>query len=69
MGRSGTGQRFTRLERAMRAACQLYAGRETLERWLADGFYFIATFVPEGSGDDLVEYRCARWRSCVDSGS
>lgn len=37
---------FTRLEKAMRQACVTYAHEQTLERWMADGFYFVATWVP-----------------------
>ncbi|MFD4751956.1 hypothetical protein [Streptomyces sp. NPDC058426] len=32
---------FTRLERAMRAACTWCAGAALLERWLAEGFHLI----------------------------
>ncbi|MFD8676523.1 hypothetical protein ACFV1A_26015 [Streptomyces seoulensis] len=37
---------FTRLERAMRAACEQSQGDEKLDRWLAEGFYEVATWVP-----------------------
>ena len=37
---------FTRLEQAMRAACEQCQGDEKLDRWLADGFYEVATWVP-----------------------
>ena len=37
---------FTRLEKAMRCVCAEYAQHPTLERWMADGFYFVATWVP-----------------------
>ncbi|SBT45424.1 hypothetical protein [Micromonospora auratinigra] len=36
---------FSRLERAMRAACQAYADRDRLDRWLAEGFFSVATWV------------------------
>ncbi|MER5465898.1 hypothetical protein ABT010_35620 [Streptomyces sp. NPDC002668] len=37
---------FTRLERAMRAACEHSQGNEMLDRWLVDGFYEVASWVP-----------------------
>ena len=36
---------FTRLERAMRAVCERVQGDDTLERWMAEGFYYIPRFV------------------------
>ncbi|MGW7271188.1 hypothetical protein ACWGH5_11760 [Streptomyces sp. NPDC054864] len=38
---------FTRLERAMRAVCAHFQSTSQLDRWLAEGFYEIATAVPE----------------------
>ncbi len=38
---------FSRLERAMRLACELYEGRADLPRWAAEGFYDISHFVAE----------------------
>ncbi|MWA13288.1 hypothetical protein E5671_29640 [Streptomyces sp. BA2] len=37
---------FTRLERAMRAVCAHFQSTSQLDRWLADGFYEVATAVP-----------------------
>ncbi|MFF7250057.1 hypothetical protein ACFZBU_39920 [Embleya sp. NPDC008237] len=37
---------FTRLERAMRAACERYQSSERLDRWLVEGFHEVATWVP-----------------------
>ncbi|WP_329579307.1 hypothetical protein [Streptomyces sp. NBC_01361] len=37
---------FSRLERAMRTVCERSQGSEKLDRWLAEGFYEIATCVP-----------------------
>ncbi|MEU5127012.1 hypothetical protein [Streptomyces mobaraensis] len=37
---------FTRLERAMRVACEQSQGDEKLDRWLAEGFYEVAMWVP-----------------------
>jgi hypothetical protein len=37
---------FTRLERAMRAACAHHQAADRLDRWLAHGFYELATAVP-----------------------
>ncbi|MFC4035996.1 hypothetical protein ACFO3J_31710 [Streptomyces polygonati] len=37
---------FTRLERAMRAACERDQAEEKLDRWLAEGFFDVATWVP-----------------------
>lgn len=37
---------FTRLEQAMRAVAAEYADRDQLDRWLADGYYYVATYVP-----------------------
>ncbi|GAB3660046.1 hypothetical protein GCM10028833_39280 [Glycomyces tarimensis] len=37
---------FTRLERAMRAVCLRVHGNEKLDRWIAEGFYEMATSVP-----------------------
>ncbi|MEU7579310.1 hypothetical protein AB0B50_17100 [Streptomyces sp. NPDC041068] len=37
---------FTRLERAMRIACAHYQASDEVDRWLADGFYELATAVP-----------------------
>lgn len=36
---------FTRLERAMRAACERIQGQDKLDRWLALGFYYVPRFV------------------------
>ncbi|MCY1139370.1 hypothetical protein OWR29_15325 [Actinoplanes sp. Pm04-4] len=38
---------FTRLERAMRSACADHEGRDDLPRWVAEGFWEAATFIPE----------------------
>ncbi|PWU56541.1 hypothetical protein DLJ47_05780 [Micromonospora sp. S4605] len=37
---------FSRLELAMRMVCATYQERDQLERWLAEGFYEMATYVP-----------------------
>ncbi|MDI2127122.1 hypothetical protein [Yinghuangia seranimata] len=37
---------FTRLERAMRAACEHFQANGSLDRWVAEGFYAVATWVP-----------------------
>ncbi|MFE0174513.1 hypothetical protein ACFWZ2_19530 [Streptomyces sp. NPDC059002] len=37
---------FTRLERAMRVACAYWQSSDKVDRWLADGFYEMATAVP-----------------------
>ncbi|MEU5999337.1 hypothetical protein ABZ837_16100 [Streptomyces sp. NPDC047197] len=37
---------FTRLERAMRIACAAHQSSDQIDRWLADGFYELATAVP-----------------------
>ena len=37
---------FARLERAMRAVCERVQGDEQLPRWLAEGYYQVATQVP-----------------------
>lgn len=37
---------FTRLERAMRAVCAHFQRSPELDRWLAEGFYEVATVVP-----------------------
>ncbi|GAA2126352.1 hypothetical protein GCM10009759_78700 [Kitasatospora saccharophila] len=37
---------FSRLERAMRAACERLQGDEKLDRWIVEGFYEVATWVP-----------------------
>jgi hypothetical protein len=36
---------FSRLERAMRTVCADYAGRDQLDCWLAEGFFFMSTWV------------------------
>ena len=36
---------FTRLTQAMAICCRLTAGQEKLDRWVAEGFWFIPTFV------------------------
>jgi hypothetical protein len=41
---------FTRLEQAMRAACELYAGHDDLPRWIAEGFYEVSHFAQEWTG-------------------
>ena len=38
---------FTRLEAAMRAACQALDGRSTIERWVGEGFWCWTAVVPE----------------------
>ncbi|WP_017594924.1 hypothetical protein [Nocardiopsis potens] len=40
---------FTRLERAMRAVCERCEGAELLERWLAEGFHEMGTWVRDWS--------------------
>ncbi|MFC9613025.1 hypothetical protein [Streptomyces sp. NPDC056938] len=37
---------FTCLERAMRAVCERSQSDEKLDRWVAEGFYEVATWVP-----------------------
>lgn len=37
---------FTRLEQAMRSVAVEYADRDQIDRWLADGYYYVSTFVP-----------------------
>jgi hypothetical protein len=37
---------FTRLERAMRAVCERTQEADQLPRWLAEGYYQVATEVP-----------------------
>jgi hypothetical protein len=37
---------FTRLEQAMRLVAAGYASRDQLARWLADGYYYVSTYVP-----------------------
>jgi hypothetical protein len=36
---------FTRLEQAMRSVAAEYAGRGQLDRWLAEGYFYMATWV------------------------
>ncbi|MFK3982670.1 hypothetical protein ACI2K4_20125 [Micromonospora sp. NPDC050397] len=36
---------FTRVEQAMRAVAEEYAGRDQLDRWLAEGYFWMATWV------------------------
>jgi hypothetical protein len=36
---------FTRLERAMRAVCERTQDDHTLDRWMAEGFYYVPRFV------------------------
>lgn len=36
---------FQRLQRAMIEVCRELAGREALDRWIAEGFWFIERFV------------------------
>jgi hypothetical protein len=36
---------LSHLERAMRALCVDYSGRDQLDRWLAEGFFYVSTFV------------------------
>ncbi|MFE2019385.1 hypothetical protein ACFW9O_15280 [Streptomyces sp. NPDC059499] len=37
---------FSELDRAMRTVCEAVQGTEELPRWLAEGFYHVATDVP-----------------------
>ncbi|MBB4692366.1 hypothetical protein [Paractinoplanes abujensis] len=41
---------FSRLEQAMRVACEECAQRESLERWLVEGFHYVSTWVPDHTG-------------------
>ena len=41
---------FQRLTSLMRQACEVYADRDLLDRWLVEGFDFLAEFVPEWTG-------------------
>lgn len=36
---------FSRMERAMRVACERWHDHEQLDRWLAEGFYYVPRFV------------------------
>ncbi|WP_326763569.1 hypothetical protein OG978_02350 [Streptomyces sp. NBC_01591] len=45
-GRQWDRTAFTRLEQAMRAACAQFETSEKIDRWLAEGFYEVATAVP-----------------------
>ncbi|WP_035855766.1 hypothetical protein [Cryptosporangium arvum] len=38
---------FGRMERAMRTVCAAHADRDQLDRWLAEGFYYVSTWVPD----------------------
>ena len=38
---------FTRLEAAMRAACEVLDGRSTIERWVGEGFWCWTAVIPE----------------------
>lgn len=40
---------FARLVTAMEACAAAHAGRETIERWVAEGFWYVGWFVPEWS--------------------
>jgi hypothetical protein len=37
---------FSRLEQAMRRVCALEQSREQLDRWLAEGYWYLSDFVP-----------------------
>ena len=39
-------QAFSRLEQAMRRACALLESRDDLDRWLAEGYWYLSDFVP-----------------------
>ncbi len=41
---------FSRLERAMRQICEQNQAAERLDRWMAEGFYDVATQVPGWTG-------------------
>ncbi|RFU41800.1 hypothetical protein DZF91_09980 [Actinomadura logoneensis] len=41
---------FSRLEQAMRRVCAAFAGRDELPRWLVEGFWFCADWVPSWTG-------------------
>jgi hypothetical protein len=41
---------FLRLVAAMELCAAEHAGRESLERWVAEGFWYVGWFVPEWSG-------------------
>jgi hypothetical protein len=36
---------FSRLDRAMRTICEQWQGREQLDRWMAEGFYYTPRLV------------------------
>jgi hypothetical protein len=38
---------FTRLEEAMRAACEALEGQNTIERWVGEGFWCWTAVIPE----------------------
>lgn len=38
---------FVRLEHAMRHACEVFQGRDELDRWVAEGFYFASHWVKD----------------------
>jgi hypothetical protein len=39
-------QAFSRLEQAMRRACAQLESRDDLDRWLAEGYWYLSDFVP-----------------------
>ncbi len=41
---------FSRLVTAMEACCKAYEGKESLERWLAQGFWYLPWFVKHWTG-------------------
>ena len=43
-------QAFSRLERAMRAACERLQDQEQLDRWTAEGFFYVPRFVRDRTG-------------------
>ena len=47
-GPACTGNRdaFSRLEQAMRRTCAQQEPREQLDRWLAEGYWYLSVFVP-----------------------
>jgi hypothetical protein len=38
---------FSRLALAMEACCERFAERSSLDRWLAEGFWYVSTFVKD----------------------
>lgn len=57
---------FARLERAMTACCEAVQGETSVERWIAEGFWYVGWFVENWTSHEA--WRADPARAAIDAG-